>query len=490
LSSSPTFTFHIPSDFQGTLTFRADVYNVEGDYGWDSEQRTAYFGVLIVNVDPSQYHANDQLTVSFELESTVMTGPTTSFYYTASDAARIVKQGLVDTGGALQGSFLFTIPNAPATTYMFTVLASGNGHIVSGSVGATLIQDFILSISLDKESYLPGETMVVAYSIVPMDPAAPLPRLFLFGYEVIGLPFMDWQTSEASGVLDYAIPQDANEGNAIFEVQESYTGAIALEVFLIGSPPGPTVPSAPQNLQVTPGNGQVDLTWTAPVSDGGNPIIAYRIYRGTASGGEPFLVEIGNVLTYADTGLINGQPYYYVLTARNSVGEGANSTEVTATPVTVPLQPLTLQATAGYHLVTLTWAAPSSDGGSAITSYRIYRGTSGGSETLLASVGNTSSFTDTGLSAGQAYYYKVAAVNAAGEGAMSSEASATPSAPPSEGGTAGTPANEFVSLVLMVLAIIFLAIAAVLMFVNLRKMKQHTKEIQTEEKREPEEQQK
>jgi fibronectin type 3 domain-containing protein len=201
-------------------------------------------------------------------------------------------------------------------------------------------------------------------------------------------------------------------------------------------------------------------------------------------------VEIGNVLTYADTGLINGQPYYYVLTARNSVGEGANSTEVTATPVTVPLQPLTLQATAGYHLVTLTWAAPSSDGGSAITSYRIYRGTSGGSETLLASVGNTSSFTDTGLSAGQAYYYKVAAVNAAGEGAMSSEASATPSAPPSEGGTAGTPANEFVSLVLMVLAIIFLAIAAVLMFVNLRKMKQHTKEIQTEEKREPEEQQK
>jgi len=396
LNSRGTYTFHIPSNYQGTLTFRADVSNLEGDYGWDSVQRTVSFGVLIVNVDPSQYNPNDMLTVRFELKSTVMTGPTTSFYYMASDAARVVKQGPVNTGGVLQGSFQFTVPSAPATTYTFTIFASGGGHIVSGYMTATLIQGFMLSISLDKESYLPGDTMVVAYSIVPIDPAAPLPRLFLFVYRVIGLPFTDWQTSEASGVLDYAIPQDTTEGNAVFEVQESYTGAMALAVFLIGSPSGHTVPSAPQNLQ----------------------------------------------------------------------------------------------ATAGYHLVTLTWAGPSSDGGSAITGYRIYRGTSGGGETLLSSVGNTSSFTDSGLAAGQAYYYKVAAVNAVGEGAMSSESNATPSAPPSEGGAAETPANESMSLVFMVLAIIFLVIAAVLMFVNLRKMRQYSEGKQAAEMRKPEEQRK
>ena len=489
-SSSSTYTFHIPRDFQGTLTFRADVYNTEGDYGWDDEQKTVNFGALIVNVNPGQYNANDQLAVSFELKSAVMTGSTTSFYYTASDGMRIVKQAPVDTGGTLLGSFLFTVPSVPATTYTFTVFASGNGHVVSGSRSATLIQGFILSISLDKESYLPGETIVVTYSIVPRNPATPLPRLLLFNYGAIGLPTMSWQTSEASGTFNYAIPQNANEGNVIFQVSESYTGATALEIFLIGTPSGPTVPSAPLSLQATPGNGRVNLTWTAPVSDGGNPIVAYRIYRGTTSGGETFLVEIGNVLSYTDSGVINGQTYCYVLSAKNSIGEGANSTEAMATPVTVPLQPLALQATAGYHLVTLTWAAPSSDGGSAITGYRIYRGTSGGSETLLASVGNTSSYTDTGLTAGQAYYYEVAAVNAAGEGAMSSEASATPSSPPSEVGTAGTPANESVSLVLVVLAIIILTIAAVLMFANLRKMRQHTEEVQTEEKREPGERQK
>jgi hypothetical protein len=62
----------------------------------------------------------------------------------------------------------------------------------------------------------------------------------------------------------------------------------------------------------------------------------------------------------------------------------------------------------------------------------VYRGTSPGSETLLTSggcsgLGAVLSCTDTGLANGQAYYYKVSAVNAIGEGQQSNEASGTPS---------------------------------------------------------------
>jgi PKD repeat protein len=73
----------------------------------------------------------------------------------------------------------------------------------------------------------------------------------------------------------------------------------------------------------------------------------------------------------------------------------------------------------------LTWTTPS-DGGSAITGYNLYRSTSAGGETLYRSLGVVNTFTDTGLTNGTTYYYKVAAVNSVGVGALSNEVSATP----------------------------------------------------------------
>ena len=72
----------------------------------------------------------------------------------------------------------------------------------------------------------------------------------------------------------------------------------------------------------------------------------------------------------------------------------------------------------------LTWLAPTLNGGSAITGYRIYRSTSSGAEVFLIAVGNVTSYTDTANTKGTHYYYKVTAINAVGEGAQSSESSA------------------------------------------------------------------
>jgi predicted phage tail protein len=137
------------------------------------------------------------------------------------------------------------------------------------------------------------------------------------------------------------------------------------------------------------------------------------------------------VLTYTSTGLTNGQTYYYKVSAVNSVGEGSQSNEASATPRTVPTSPSGLTAVPGNAQVTLTWTAPSSNGGSAITNYGIYRGTVSGGESLVTTIGNVLTYTNTGLTNGQIYYYKVSAINAAGEGGMSNEASTTPITVPS-----------------------------------------------------------
>lgn len=76
--------------------------------------------------------------------------------------------------------------------------------------------------------------------------------------------------------------------------------------------------------------------------------------------------------------------------------------------------------------VALHWKAPRSNGGSAITAYKIYRNTESGGEELLATVGNVLNYIDKSAHSNQTYYYKVSAVNCVGEGKCSHEVGATP----------------------------------------------------------------
>lgn len=97
---------------------------------------------------------------------------------------------------------------------------------------------------------------------------------------------------------------------------------------------------------------------------------------------------------------------------------------------TKPGVPAQLTATPGNEFVNLSWSAPTNTGGSLISGYNLYRGTSSGGEastpingtTLIPGLG----YSDTGLTNGTTYYYIVKAVNAQGESMGSNEASATP----------------------------------------------------------------
>jgi len=120
-------------------------------------------------------------------------------------------------------------------------------------------------------------------------------------------------------------------------------------------------------------------------------------------------------------------PYTVMVTGAS--GSLTHSATVTVNVQTVPLAPQNLKATSGNAQTMLSWSAPSSDGGSAITNYNIYRGTASGGETWITTIGNTLTYTDTGLTNGVTYYYQVEAVNSVGTSLPSNEVSATPSIP-------------------------------------------------------------
>jgi fibronectin type 3 domain-containing protein len=212
--------------------------------------------------------------------------------------------------------------------------------------------------------------------------------------------------------------------------------------------PTSSAPSAPTALTATPGGGQVALTWSAPASNGGSAITDYLIYRSSNGGVSYVLVTdpVSAARSFTATGLTGGVAYRFRVRAVNAVGLSNHSSVVTATPsVTVPSAPLSLAGTPGPGSVGLTWSAPASNGGSAITDYLIYRSSNGGVSYVLVSdpVSTARSFTVTGLVGGTGYRFRVRAVTAAGLGTYSSSIlsvplASSPSAPTGLTATAGS----------------------------------------------------
>lgn len=184
-----------------------------------------------------------------------------------------------------------------------------------------------------------------------------------------------------------------------------------------------SVPGTP-SLSATAGNNSVSLSWNVP-SDPGPPVTSYDVYRATSSGAETLLGST-TTTTDTDTTARNGTNYYYEVSALNSVGQGARSAEVVATPAapqTVPAAP-SVSDTPGNNAVSLNWSIPA-NGGSPISFYDVYRGTSPGAETLFGSTTATT-YADTSARNGTTYYYEVCAINGVGQGPLSVPVTAIP----------------------------------------------------------------
>ena len=200
-----------------------------------------------------------------------------------------------------------------------------------------------------------------------------------------------------------------------------------------------TAPGAPTGVSAVPGDGQAQVSWTAPVSNGGSPITAYTV---TSSPGS-FTASTAGATSATVTGLTNGTSYTFTVIATNTVGDSpASSPSSAVTPVPAPVvpgAPTGVTAVAGEAQATVSWTPPASDGGAAITAYTVTSSPDG----ITATTAGATSATVIGLTDGTSYTFTVTATNSVGTGPASDPSSSVvpnptaPDAPTGVGAVAG-----------------------------------------------------
>ena len=195
-----------------------------------------------------------------------------------------------------------------------------------------------------------------------------------------------------------------------------------------------SAPGAPTGLTATAsGTTQIDLSWTAPASTGGSAITGYKIEvspNGTSGWTDQVANTNSTATTYAHTGLAAGDTRHYRVSAINTNGAGtASNVDSATTGTSAPGAPTGLTATAsGTTAINLSWSAPASTGGSAITGYKIEvspNGTSGWTDQVANTNSTATTYAHTGLGGGTTRHYRVSAINTNGAGTASNVDSAT-----------------------------------------------------------------
>jgi fibro-slime domain-containing protein/RHS repeat-associated protein len=170
-----------------------------------------------------------------------------------------------------------------------------------------------------------------------------------------------------------------------------------------------TVPGAPRTVAAVAGDGSATVTWSAPESDGGSPVLFYRIEPLPA--GAPVTVP-GGTFSALIPGLENGTAYTFIVRAQNAVGVGPESApSASVLPVTIPAAPLAVVADAGDRQATVYWTA-AAGGGSALASYRVVASPGG---TVVTVPSDRVFAVLSGLDNGVAYRFSVVATSGAGE---------------------------------------------------------------------------
>jgi len=433
-SSSSSVTVNWPS-VNGAAGYR--VYrsmSVSGSYSQVGTTSSSYTSYTDNNVSPgttyyykvSAYNnTGESLQSSYASATTILNAPTSVTASSSSSSSVTVSWSSVSgaTGYRVYRStsssdYYYEVTTTYSTSYTDVGLSSGTNYYYKVSAYNSTVES-------SQSSYASATTILNAPSNVSASSSS--------SSSVI----VSW--SSVNGATGYRVYRSTSSSGSYYEVTttystsytdvglssgtnyyykvSSYNGTVESSQSSYAS--ATTILNAPSNVSASSSSSSgVTVSWSAV-----NGATGYRVYRSTSSSGNYYEVGNGTSSTsYTDNSVSPGTTYYYKVSAYNSTVESSQSSYASAmTSVPAPATPTNVSAHATSSSgVTVSWSAVSG-----ATEYRVYRSMSAtGSYSLMVTT-SYASYTNNSLLPNTTYYYKVSALNSAGESSLSIYASAT-----------------------------------------------------------------
>jgi hypothetical protein len=218
-SSTGDFSFTIPGDFEGGLTLYVQVTDSESNKAYKTVSIDVDGPKLLLKTNIKEYLPGDTIKVDYSVVG--IDDPTAKYFYEIKDNHNnVIKRESLTTP---TGKFQFTVPeaNVPDSYSIRAYVTDANGDTISqSSVGVTRLRGYILTFSLDKKTYRPGETATLHYKVTSVDDSD-IPREFTLTYGYQGGEQRSIQTSKAEGDLKVKIPEDVSDGVGYFYMASS-----------------------------------------------------------------------------------------------------------------------------------------------------------------------------------------------------------------------------------------------------------------------------
>ena len=350
-------------------------------------------------------------TVTVPFTAPVSNGGSTITSYTVTSNPRggvgtltQAGSGTITVTGLISGNaYTFTVKatNATGTSIASGVSNSVTPYTVPGQPGTPTATAGVGQASVKFfKANLGNDQAITSYTVIPYIDAIP-------------------QTT-VSGTSSPIVVTGLTGGTAYtFKVYATnLTGNSPISVASTAVTPTSAVPGSPTSIVASPGNAQVSVAFGTPAANGA-AITGYTVTTYIGGVAQAALTT-GTASPIQVTGLTNGTAYTFTVYATNSLGNGAVSTaSAQVTPNTNPVPYAPTNVTAAFSdvngFVTVTFTAPPSNGGSAITGYTVTPYIAGVAQTAVTGTG--SPIVVTGLTNGTTYTFAVIATNAAGNSA-------------------------------------------------------------------------